>query len=152
VDFLPSYVLGDDPRRAFTPGREWAVEVGEGRIRPARLPVPKQDDRTHPSDRARREVRGQEAPELAVWPPQSRRLGTCRTSNKPRQLRTAEDRIGEARRVQARLTSPLRVTGETRDQSAAKEAGSEAARSMRRNVGGLLASSEDSIAARLASG
>jgi hypothetical protein len=56
--------------------------------------------------------------------------------------------VAAARRVQARLTSPLRVTGETRDQSAAKEAGSEAARSMRRNVGGFLASSEDSIAAR----
>jgi hypothetical protein len=47
-DFLPPYVLGDPPRRAFASPRERAFEVGKGRIRPARLAVPKQDDRSHP--------------------------------------------------------------------------------------------------------
>jgi hypothetical protein len=59
ADFLPPHVLGDGPRRAFASRRERAVEVGKGRIRPARLPVPKQDHRSHPRDRACREVRGQ---------------------------------------------------------------------------------------------
>src|SRR2546430_11026194 len=52
ADFLLSYVLGDPVRGAFATRRERAVEVGEGRIRPARLAVSKQNDRSHPPDRA----------------------------------------------------------------------------------------------------
>jgi len=47
TDPLPAQVLGDAPRRAFASRRERAVDVRKGRIRPARLPVPKQDDPSH---------------------------------------------------------------------------------------------------------
>jgi hypothetical protein len=47
VDSLPTHVLGNPPRRAFASRRERAVDFGECRIRPARLPLPKPDDRSH---------------------------------------------------------------------------------------------------------
>ena len=47
TDPLPAQVLGDASRRAFASRRERAVDVGKGRIGPARLPVSKQDDRSH---------------------------------------------------------------------------------------------------------
>jgi hypothetical protein len=47
TDPLPTQVLGDAPRGAFASRRERAVDVGKGRIRPARLSVPKQDDSSH---------------------------------------------------------------------------------------------------------
>src|SRR5213075_3064045 len=52
ADLLLSYVVGDPPRGTFAARRERAIEVGEGRIRPARLPVSKQNDRSHPPDPA----------------------------------------------------------------------------------------------------
>ena len=64
---------------AFSAWRKRAVDVGESRIRPARLGVPKQNDRSHKSERACGVERRQAAPVLTARASHPATLGLSAT-------------------------------------------------------------------------